>query len=335
MDMRPKVLSLLKLKSKGLEYLKQFCDVDVIPYPGREELKSRLPEYDAIIVPLNYRLDSELIASGTNLKVISAHSAGYDNIDVDEATRRGIYVTRVTGLLSEAVAEFTVGLTIALMRRIPYFDSLVRSGEWDDHQKVWSRYKEMNMLFGKTVGILGMGAIGKAILRRMKALGAEVVYWSRTRKDVDAEYLEVDELIKRSHVIILILPLTPETKHIIDERRVKMMEGKYLINVGRGALVDLEAVNRALKEGKLKGFATDVYPVEPLTESELFKEHFSTVLTPHYAGATVESVEDISYQAAKNVIKVLRGEVPEDLVNWEVLKVRPPEEVRILPPENP
>ncbi len=328
--MRPKVLSLLKIKSKGLEYLKRFCEVDVLPYPDREELKSKLPEYDAVIVPLNYRFDSELIASAPKLKVISAHSAGYDNIDVEEATKRGIYVTRVTGLLSEAVAEFTVGLTIALMRRIPYFDSMVRRGEWDDHQKVWSRYREMNMLFGKTVGILGMGAIGKAILRRMKALGTEVVYWSRTRKDVDAEYLEVDELIRRSDVIVLILPLTPETERIIDERRVQMMEGKYLVNVGRGALVDLQAVARALKEGKLKGFATDVYPVEPLTESELFDEAFSTVLTPHYAGATVESVEDISYQAAKNVVKVLMGQIPEDLVNREVVRVRPPEEVKML-----
>ncbi len=325
--MRPKVLSILKLKSKGLNYLKQFCEVDVVPYPEREKLKEMIQDYVAVITPLNYRFDAELIRAGTNLRVISAHSAGYDNIDVEEATRRGIYVTKVSGLLSEAVAEFTVGLTIALMRRMTYFDSMIRRGEWNDLKKVWARYREMSMLYGKVVGILGMGAIGKAILRRMKAMGADVVYWSRSRKDVDAEYLDVDELIRRSDVVILALPLTQETRHIIDERRVEMMEGKYLVNVGRGALVDLEAVTRALKEGRLKGFATDVYPEEPVTRSELFDLDFSTVLTPHYAGATAESVEDISYQAARNVVKVLMGEVPEDLVNREVLKVRPPERI--------
>ncbi|MDK2984201.1 MAG: glyoxylate reductase [Thermococcaceae archaeon] len=136
--------------------------------------------------------------------------------------------------------------------------------------------------------------------------------------------------MKQSDIVILALPSTPETYHIINEERLKLLEGKYLVNIGRGSLVDEKALIKALKEGKLKGYATDVYEKEPLQESELFEMEWETVLTPHHAGLAREAMIDMGFQAVNNLLSIFKGEVPENLVNREVLKVRPIEEVKLL-----
>ena len=333
--MRPRVAVLFKMKSKPLEELKKYADVDVVLYPSVDELKKIIGKYDGLIVsPLN-PVPGEVIEKAERLKVISCHSAGYDHVDVKKATERGIYVTKVSGWLSEAVAEFAVGLTIALLRKIAYADKFIRSGKWDSHKTVWSGFKEIETVYGKRVGILGMGAIGKAIARRMKAMGTEILYWSRSRKEdiereVGAVYLPLDDVLRESDIVILALPATPETYHIINEERLKLLEGKYLVNIGRGSLVDENAVAKALEDGRLKGYATDVFEKEPVQEHELFKYEWETVLTPHYAGLSKEAMEDMGFQAVKNLLSVLRGEVPDTLVNREVLKIRPPEKVKML-----
>ncbi|WP_297549117.1 2-hydroxyacid dehydrogenase [Thermococcus sp.] len=333
--MRPRVAVLFKMKSKPLEELKKYADVDVVLYPSVDELKKIIGKYDGLIVsPLN-PVPGEVIEKAERLKVISCHSAGYDHVDVKKATERGIYVTKVSGWLSEAVAEFAVGLTIALLRKIAYADKFIRSGKWDSHKTVWSGFKEIETVYGKRVGILGMGAIGKAIARRMKAMGTEVLYWSRSRKEdiereVGAVYMPLDDVLRESDIVILALPATPETYHIINEERLKLLEGKYLVNIGRGSLVDENAVAKALEDGRLKGYATDVFEKEPVQEHELFKYEWETVLTPHYAGLSKEAMEDMGFQAVKNLLSVLRGEVPDTLVNREVLKIRPPEKVKML-----
>ncbi|NJD99391.1 hydroxyacid dehydrogenase [Thermococcus sp. LS1] len=333
--MRPKVAVLFKMKSKPLEELKKHADVELLLYPSVEELKEKIGEFDGIIVsPLN-PIPREVIERAERLKVISCHSAGYDHVDVKAATERGIYVTKVSGVLSEAVAEFAVGLMIALLRKIAYTDRFIRAGKWESHTVIWSGFKDIETVYGKTVGILGMGAIGKAIARRVKALGTEVVYWSRSRKkdieeEVNAKYLPLEEVLKSADIVVLALPATPETYHIINEERLKLMEGKYLVNIGRGSLVDEEALVKALKDGKLKGYATDVFEREPVTEHELFGMEWETVLTPHHAGLSREAMEDMGFRAVENLLTVLRGEVLGDLVNREVLKVRPIEEVKML-----
>ncbi|HIP89115.1 MAG TPA: hydroxyacid dehydrogenase [Thermococcus paralvinellae] len=333
--MKPKVAVLFKMKSKPLEKLRKYADVDVLPYPRREELIKVIHQYDGLIVsPLN-KIDAEIIEKAEKLKVISCHSAGYDHVDVDAATKKGIYVTKVSGVLSEAVAEFAIGLMIALLRKIAYSDKFIRRGKWESHTIVWSGFKDIETVYGKKVGILGMGAIGKAIARRAKALGTEVLYWSRSRKEdmekeVNAKYLPLEDVLRKSDIIVLALPATDETYHIINEERLKLMEGKYLVNIGRGVLVDEKAVIKALKEGKLKGYATDVFEKEPVQRSELFEMEWETVLTPHYAGLSKEAMLDMGIQAVKNLLKVLRGEVPKDLVNREVLNIRPIESVKML-----
>ena len=333
--MRPKVAVLFKMKSKPTEELKKYADVEFILYPSIDELKERIAEFDGVIIsPLN-PFPREVIERAERLKVISCHSAGYDHVDLKAATERGIYVTKVSGVLSEAVAEFAVGLTIALLRKIAYTDRFIRSGKWDSHRTVWMGFKEIETVYGKKVGILGMGAIGKAIARRMKAMGTEILYWSRSRKEevekeVGAVYRPLEDVLRESDIVILALPATPETYHVINEERVKLLEGKYLVNIGRGTLVDERAIVRALEEGRLKGYASDVFEKEPVQEHELFKYEWETVLTPHYAGLSKEAMEDMGFQAVKNLVAVLRGEVPETLVNREVLKIRPPEKVRML-----
>ena len=333
--MRPRVLVTFKMKSKPLEELRKYAHVDVILYPSTEELKEIIGEYDGLIVsPLN-PVPGEVIEKAERLKVISCHSAGYDHVDVKKATERGIYVTKVSGWLSEAVAEFAVGLTIALLRKIAYADRFIRSGKWDSHKTVWSGFKEIETVYGKRVGILGMGAIGKAIARRMKAMGTQILYWSRSRKEdiekeVGAVYMPLDDVLRESDIVILALPATRETYHIINGERIRLLEGKYLVNIGRGTLVDEKAVVKALEEGRLKGYASDVFEKEPVQDHELFEYDWETVLTPHYAGLSKEAMEDMGFQAVKNLLAVLCGEVPDTLVNREVLKIRPPEEVKML-----
>lgn len=333
--MRPKVAVLFKMKSKPLEELKKWADVDVILYPSVEELKEVIGKYDGVIISPTNPLPKEVLERAERLKVISCHSAGYDHVDIETATKKGIYVTKVSGVLSEAVAEFAVGLTIDLLRKIPYADRFLRAGKWESHNTVWSGFKGIETVYGKKVGILGMGAIGKAIARRMKAMGTEILYWSRSRKpdienEVGAKYLPLDEVLKESDIVILALPATKETYHIINEERLKLLEGKYLVNIGRGTLVDEKALTKAIEERRLKGYATDVFENEPVQEHELFKYEWETVLTPHYAGLSKEAMEDMGFQAVRNLLAVLRGEVPEALVNREVLKVRSPEEVKML-----
>ncbi|ASJ09084.1 hydroxyacid dehydrogenase [Thermococcus siculi] len=333
--MRPRVAVLFKMKSRPVEELKKYADVEFILYPSVGELKEIIGEFDGVIVsPLN-PFPREVIERAERLKVISCHSAGYDHVDVDAATEKGIYVTKVSGVLSEAVAEFAVGLTIALLRKIAYTDKLIRSGKWESHAMIWSEFKEIETVYGKRVGILGMGAIGKAIARRMKAMGTEILYWSRSRKEdiekeVGAVYRPLEDVLRESDIVILALPSTPETYHIINEERVKLLEGKYLVNIGRGTLVDEEAIVKAIEEGKLKGYATDVYEKEPVQEHELFEYEWETVLTPHHAGLSREAMEDMGFQAVKNLLAVLRGEIPGDLVNRDVVKIRPPEGVKML-----
>jgi lactate dehydrogenase-like 2-hydroxyacid dehydrogenase len=333
--MRPKVLVVFKMKSKPVEELKKYADVEFLFYPSVEELAEKIKDYDGLIVsPLN-PVPMKVIERAERLKVISCHSAGYDHVDVEAATERGIYVTKVSGVLSEAVAEFAVGLTIALLRKFVYTDKLIRKGEWESHAKIWSTFKDIETVYGKKVGILGMGAIGKAIARRMKAMGTEILYWSRSRKEdiekeVGAKYLPLEDVLRESDIVVLALPAAPETYHIINEERLKLLEGKYLVNIGRGTLVDEKAVVKAIEEGKLKGYATDVFEKEPVREHPLFKYEWETVLTPHHAGLSKEAMEDMGFQAVKNLLAVLRGEIPKDLVNREVVKTRPPEEVKML-----
>jgi len=286
------------LKSKGLEV------VDLTDIP-KEELPNHVGDLDAIIVRSATKVRKELIDAARNLKVIGRAGVGLDNIDVEYARSKGIKVINTPGATSISVAELTIGLILAVMRKIAYADRETRKGAWPK-----KKCKGIEM-YGKTMGIVGIGRIGREVAKRAKAFGMRVIYYDVYRpseeqeRELGIEYRELDELLSEADVVSLHLPLTPETKHLINgERIAKMKDGAILINAARGGIVDEEALYEALKSGKLYGAALDVYENEPLRESKLF-ELDNVVLTPHIGAQTKEGQTRAAVEIAEKIAEEL------------------------------
>ncbi|WP_291764676.1 2-hydroxyacid dehydrogenase [Caldivirga sp. UBA161] len=280
--------------------------------PPRDVLKDAASRCDALVVTIGDRVDDYVI-SNAKVKVIATYSVGYDHIDLEAATRRGIPVGYTPEILVEAVADLAVGLMITLARRIIEGDRLVRSGE---AYKVWGEFLGTEV-WGKTIGILGLGNIGAAVARRAKAFNMNILYWSRTRKPwvevaLGLRYVNLDELFRQSDYLIITVALSKETHHLINEDKLRIMKrGAYLINIARGAIVDTNALIKALKEGWLAGAALDVYEEEPLPVTHELVKMSNVVLTPHIASATVETRNKMAEVTAQNVINVLlKGSKP-------------------------
>ncbi|MGC8972786.1 MAG: 2-hydroxyacid dehydrogenase [Thermoproteus sp.] len=278
----------------------------------KDALKRAAAECDAMVVFVGDVVDREVLSSAKNLRIISTVSVGYDHIDVAEARRRGIVVTNTPEVLVDATADLAVGLLLALVRRIVEGDRLIREGKAYD---VWGALIGSDIR-GKRAGIVGLGNLGAAIARRLLAFGAEVVYWSRTRKPqvefaLGIRYLPLDELLSTSDFVIVSVALTPETRHLMNwERFSKMKRGAYFVNVARGPVVDTEALLRALREGILAGAALDVYEVEPLPHTHELVSMPNVVLTPHIGSAALETRIKMAEVAAENVVRFFRGERP-------------------------
>lgn len=278
----------------------------------KEELKKAAAECDAMVVFVGDIVDAEVLSHAKNLKIISTVSVGYDHIDVAEAKRRGIVVANTPEVLVDATADLAVGLLLALARRIVEGDRLIREGRAYD---VWGALIGSDIK-GKRAGIIGLGNLGVAIARRLLAFGAEVVYWSRNRKPqvefaLGIKYLPLDELLATSDFVIVSIALTPETRHLMNwEKFSKMKRGAYFVNVARGAVVDTEALLRALKEGILAGAALDVYEVEPLPHTHELTKLPNVVLTPHIGSAAMETRIKMAEIAAENVVRFFRGQRP-------------------------
>ncbi|MFB6489750.1 MAG: 2-hydroxyacid dehydrogenase [Thermoproteus sp. AZ2] len=302
------------------EKLRQVGELRVYPYgkPAwltagipKDELKRAAEECDAMVVYIGDRVDAEVL-SNARVKIISTVSVGYDHIDVAEARRRGIVVTNTPEVLVDATADLAVGILLALVRRIVEGDRLVREGKAYD---IWGALMGSD-LRGKRAGIVGLGNLGTAIAKRLLAFGAEVVYWSRNRKPqvefaLGIKYVDLDELLATSDFVILAVSLAPETRHLMNwERFQKMKRGAYLINVARGAVVDTEALIRALKEGILAGAALDVFEVEPLPHTHELTKFPNVVLTPHIGSAAEDTRRRMAEIAAENVVRFFRGERP-------------------------
>ncbi len=285
------------LKSKGVEVV----DITEIP---KEEIPKHIGDVDALIVRSATKVRKEMIDSAPNLKVIGRAGVGLDNIDVEYAKSKGIKVVNTPGATSISVAELAIGLMLAVYRKIAYGDRETRAGNWPK-----KKCKGME-LYGKTVGIIGFGKIGREVAKRAKALGMKVIYYSRTRKEdyeksLGVEYRELDKLLEEADIVTLHVPLTPETKHLINEERIaKMKDGAVIINTSRGGVVDEEALYNALKSGKLYGAALDVYENEPLKESKLF-ELDNIVLTPHIGAQTKEGQKRAGVEIAEKVYEEL------------------------------
>jgi glyoxylate reductase len=252
------------------------------------------------------------------LKVIANYAAGFDNIDIEAAKQRNIMVTNTPGVLSETVAEHTFALMMAIAHRIPEADRFVRAGKFT----AWGPELFLGTdLCHKTLGIIGLGRIGsRCALHAAKGFGMKILYTDPQpnqdfEKEFGAVYVEkIDELLPQCDFVSIHVPLTDSTRHLINEERLKKMQPyAYLINTSRGAVVDEKALVQALKDGVIKGAALDVFEFEPEISPEL-KELDNVVLTPHIASGTLETRSKMAELAATNIIEVLEGRTPPNLV---------------------
>ena len=276
---------------------------------------------DALLCLLTDKIDQQIINANPKLKIISNYAVGFDNIDVRAATARGIPVTNTPGVLTDAVAEHTFALMMAVARRIPESDQFMRQGKY-------KRWKPMLLLGtelkGKTLGIVGLGRIGAGVAERAgKGMGMKVIYYDVQRnlkfeKEYRARYVSIKDLLKQSDFVSIHVPLLPSTRHLIGKKELALMKKTaYLINTSRGQVIDEKALVQALNNRSIAGAGLDVYEFEPNLTEGLTKLK-NAVLTPHTASATIEARTAMSELAAQNIIDVFQGRKARSAVNPEV-----------------
>jgi glyoxylate reductase len=307
----PRVVVTRRLPEPALRALRESgADVWVSPEDRAlttEELHAAVAGADAIVTMLHDRVDDALLdAAGEQLRVVANVAVGYDNVDVEAARRRGVRVTNTPGVLTAATADLAIALLLAVTRRLGEGERLIRSG------KPWAWSIDFMLgrgLSGKTLGIVGYGAIGRATAARARAFGMEILYTQRRRGD-DPGQVELEELLERSHAVSLHCPLTPETRHLIDTAALaRMRDDAYLVNTARGPVVDEAALAAALRDGVIAGAALDVFEHEPAVHPDLLGLE-NAVLVPHLGSATVETRTAMAELAAANVRAALAGEEP-------------------------
>ena len=322
-----------EIPSDALKLLKSKFEVEVWPEetpPPKNILIEKVKVVDGLCCLLTDKIDAEVInAAGEQLKGISQIAVGYDNIDLEAATKRGIYVTNTPGVLTDTTADYAFALLMATARRIAEADRYVRDGRW---KIPWGLMMMLGQdVWGKTIGIIGMGRIGTAMARRAKGFNMKILYYDVARneaaeKELGAEYVDLETLLKESDFVSIHVPLLPSTRHLINEERLKLMKKTAcLINTSRGPVVDEKALYKALKEGWIWAAGLDVWEKEPTDPDNPLLKLDNVTASPHIASASYETRTRMAVMAAENMIAILEGRVPPNLVNKEVLKVRPPE----------
>jgi glyoxylate reductase len=289
----------------------------------RPELLEKAKGADALLTLLTDKIDAAVLdAAGPQLKIVANMAVGYDNVDLQAATQRGVMVTNTPGVLTDATADHAWALLFAIARRIPESERYLREGKF----KGWGPLLFLgSSVTGSTLGIVGAGRIGSAVALKSRGFNMKVLYADKSSKPqlergVDACRVSFEELLRQSDFVSLHVPLLPDTRHMIHAGTIGLMKRTAcLINTGRGPLVDEAALADALKNGVIAGAALDVYENEPAVHPELLKLE-NVVLTPHTASATNESRSKMAVMAAENLIAGLAGKTPPSLVNTEVLK---------------
>jgi len=327
MQAKPRVFVTRRIPEEGINVVMQFCETEVSDFDGvlpRDILLERVKDKDGILCLLTDTIDKEVMdAAGSNLRVISNYAVGFNNIDVGEATRRGIMVTNTPGVLTETTADLAWALLMSIARRIVEADKFVRAGKF----RGWEPLLLLGTdVYSATLGIIGFGRIGQAMARRASGFRMKVIYHDLQRvplqveEELRASYRALPELLSEADFVTIHVPLTPQTHHLIGEKELKMMKKEaYLINTARGPIVDEKALVLALREGWIRGVALDVFEKEPEVEPELLKLD-NVVLAPHIGSATHATRTKMAIMAAGNLVKALQGEVPPNLVNPEVLE---------------
>jgi lactate dehydrogenase-like 2-hydroxyacid dehydrogenase len=309
--MAPRAVVTRRIPEEALERLREAVEVEVSRADRAlepDELRALVAGAEGVVTMLHDKVDGAFLdAAGPQLRVVANVAVGYDNIDVEAARERGVVVANTPGVLTDATADLAFALILAVTRRLGEGERLIRLGTgW-----AWAiDFMLGSSLQGKTLGIVGYGAIGRATAARARAFGMEIAYHQRreARDGGDAAYLPLDELLASADVVSLHCPLTPETRHLIDRAALERMgESAYLVNTARGPIVDEAALARALAEGVIAGAGLDVFEEEPAVHPGLL-DLDNVVLVPHLGSATVETRAAMADLAVRNVVAVLRGE---------------------------
>ncbi len=289
--------------------------------PPEAAVRAMLPAVAALLPTALDPLPAAMIEAASRLKVIGNYGVGYNNVDVAAATRRRISVTNTPGVLTEATADTTWALTMAVARRTVEADAYVRAGKFDGWRA--SLFQGME-LAGKTLGIVGLGLIGQAVARRALGFGMRVLYAGRRRAAAEVEaalrarFVPLEGLLRQADIVSLHCPLSAETRHLLDARRLALMKPTaYLINTARGPIVEERALVEALRAGRIAGAGLDVYEEEPKLAPGL-ADLPNVILFPHIGSSTLEAREGMARLAAENIRAALEGRRPPNLVNPEV-----------------
>ncbi len=306
------------INAVGVEYLrKKRVNVYELPPDSNEEnLMELIGEADGLITRGSIRITREMMERSPRLKAVGVHGQGCDHVDLKAAKELGKVVCNTPDALTVTVAEMTLALTLAALRNIVSADKAVRVGQWN------RKYSDLIglELAGKTVGIVGLGRIGTATAKRLRAFDAEVAYWSRTRKpEVERElgirWMGLDELLRSSDVVSLHVPGTAETHRLIGERELSLMkQGVILVNMARGTVVDEAALIRALRSGKIRAAALDVFEKEPISPDNPLMKMDNVILTPHLGACNLEGMQRMAVQVAEGVWKAMNGQRPDNPV---------------------
>lgn len=306
----------------GLEIIRRACPGCRVNAEERvlahDELLECVKGADGILALLTDRIDADVLdAAGAQLRIVANMAVGYDNVDVQAATRRGIMVTNTPGVLTDATADHAWALLFAVARRVPESEKYLRAGKF----RGWGPLLFLGgAVTGRTLGIVGAGRIGSAVAMKSRGFNMRILYTAGSPKpqleaETGARRVGLEELLRESDFVSLHVPLLPDTVHLMCADTLRLMKPTaYLINTGRGPLVDEAALTDALKNGVIAGAALDVFEHEPAVHPELLQLE-NVVLTPHTASATIESRSKMAVMAAENLIAGLAGEKPPNLVN--------------------
>jgi glyoxylate reductase len=321
---KPKVFVTRKILDRGMQMIQQFCDADIwlddLP-PSRQILLERVRGMDGLLPLLTDRIDAEVMeTAGKNLKVISNHAVGYDNIDIAAATQRRIPVGNTPGILTDATADFAFTLLLSAARRITEADHFVRSSQW----KTWGPDLMLGAdITGSTLGIIGFGRIGQAVARRAEGFNMQVLFHDPNLNEIvpglSAHPVTLDVLLHQSDFISIHTPLTAQTRHMINGAAFeKMKSHAILVNTARGAVVDPAALYSALKNHRIQAAALDVTEPEPIPLDSPLLELDNLIICPHIASASNSTRARMSIMAAENLIAGLKGEKLPNCVNPEI-----------------
>lgn len=326
--MKPKIYVTRNLPQEGIDLLKTQFEVDVNPHDRvatRQEIIAGIRGKDALLCLLTDEIDAEIMDAEARLKVIANYAVGFNNIDIEAATQRGIPVTNTPGVLTETTADLAFTLLMSCARRVVEADKFMRAGNY----RGWAPMLLLGRdIAGKTLGIVGFGRIGQAMAQRATGFNMKVLYndYKPAPDDVeealDAEYRELPDLLRESDFVSLHVPLMESTHHLIDYAELEQMKRTaILINTSRGPVVNEKALARALQSKLIFGAGLDVYENEPEFEPELATMD-SVIMVPHIASASVETRTRMATMAAENAIAVVAGKTPPNLVNPDVWERR-------------